>query len=110
MAAKYSPTPDLLDPNIDSGHRSYLSAVQRVELATLRSRPPRELLWLDQCWFVGVNGCPRQRGRMPTPYFFPLANGFGQGLTVQRLTVSPGDEEDKLYAHGFLPRFGPPEG
>ena len=51
MAAGHVPTPNLLDPNIDSGHRSYLSAVQWVELTVLRPRPPRELLWLDQHLF-----------------------------------------------------------
>jgi len=51
MAARHVATPELLDPNIDSGHRSYLSAVQRVQLTVLRPRPPRELLWLDQHWF-----------------------------------------------------------
>ena len=53
MAAGYVPTPELLDPNIDSGHRSYLSMVQWVQLTVLRPRPPRELLWLDQRWFAG---------------------------------------------------------
>ena len=51
MAAGHVATPELLDPNIDSGHRSYLSAVQQVQLTVLRPRPPRELLWLDQRWF-----------------------------------------------------------
>ena len=51
MAAGHVATPELLDPNIDSGHRSYLSAVERVQLMVVRPRSPRELLWLDQCWF-----------------------------------------------------------
>ena len=51
MAAGHVATPELLDPNIDSGHRSYLSAVHRATLTVLRTRPPRQLLWLDQRWF-----------------------------------------------------------
>ena len=50
MAAGVHGTPELLDPHIDSGHRSYLSAVKRVELTVLRPRPPAQLLWLDQRW------------------------------------------------------------
>ena len=49
MAAGVPGTPEFLDPHIDSGHRSYLSAVKRVQL-TLRPRPPAQLLWLDQRW------------------------------------------------------------
>ena len=48
--AHSTPTPVLLDKDIDVGHRSFLSAVQHKELQPLRPRPPRELLLLDERW------------------------------------------------------------
>ena len=41
-------TPVLLDPTIDSGHRSFLAKVQHQELNVLRPRPPAELVPVDQ--------------------------------------------------------------
>ncbi|WVZ98348.1 hypothetical protein U9M48_043805 [Paspalum notatum var. saurae] len=41
--------PDLepLDPVVDSGHRSYMSAVEHKHLVTFQCRPPKEYLELD---------------------------------------------------------------
>jgi len=43
-------TPALLDPTIDSGHRSFLAKVQHQELNVLRPRPPVELVPVDPRW------------------------------------------------------------
>jgi len=43
-------TPALLDPTIDSGHRSFLAKVQHQELNVLRPRPPAELVAVDPRW------------------------------------------------------------
>lgn len=51
MAAR-TDTPDLLDPNIDMVHRSRLSAIQNVQLNTLRPRAPDRLLRIDHRWVV----------------------------------------------------------
>lgn len=48
--AEELPTPELLDPGIDSGHRSYMSAVEHKKLATFQCRPPKEYLELDDRW------------------------------------------------------------
>ena len=40
-------TPALLDPTIDSGHRSFLAVVQHQQLNVLRPRPPAELIPVD---------------------------------------------------------------
>ena len=50
MARGYTTTPELLDPDIDKGHRSYLLTVERRSLDVLRCRPPAEFLHLDQRW------------------------------------------------------------
>jgi len=44
------PTPELLDADIDSAHRSYLSAVEHRRLRTFQCRPPAEYLYLDNRW------------------------------------------------------------
>ena len=43
-------TPVLLDPTIDSGHRSFLAVVQHQQLNVLRPRPPAELVPVDPRW------------------------------------------------------------
>jgi len=48
--AEELPTPELLDPVVDSGHRSYMSAVEHKHLATFQCRPPKEYLELDNRW------------------------------------------------------------
>ncbi|WVZ91999.1 hypothetical protein U9M48_038098 [Paspalum notatum var. saurae] len=53
MAEKL-PTPELLDPVVDSGHRSYMSAVEHKQLATFQCRPPKEYLELDNRWLQRV--------------------------------------------------------
>lgn len=45
-----SQCPELLDPVLDRRHRSYLSAVRRQDLPTLRLRVPLQLLRLDERW------------------------------------------------------------
>ena len=51
MAAQNDvPTPELLDPGIDLGHRSYLLAVEHRHLGVLRPHPPAEFLCLDPQW------------------------------------------------------------
>ncbi|WVZ73557.1 hypothetical protein U9M48_021848 [Paspalum notatum var. saurae] len=47
-APNYPPTPELLDPNIDSGHRSFLRSVLRRPLKEMRTREPGEMLYLDE--------------------------------------------------------------
>ena len=47
-------TPALLDPTIDSGHRSFLAKVQHQELNVLRPRPPAELVAVDPRWGAQV--------------------------------------------------------
>ncbi|WVZ61673.1 hypothetical protein U9M48_011510 [Paspalum notatum var. saurae] len=54
--AEEEPTPELLDPGVDSGHRSYLSAVQHKHLATFQCRPPKEYLELDNHWIKRLRG------------------------------------------------------
>jgi len=44
------PTPELLDKDIDSRHRSYRFTVLREELPVLRPRPPGEALSVDGRW------------------------------------------------------------
>ncbi|WVZ57508.1 hypothetical protein U9M48_007886 [Paspalum notatum var. saurae] len=75
VMAEEEPTPELLDPGIDSGHRSYMSAVEHKHLATFQCRPPKEYLELDNRWLenlftlcrlieggpVGRHGRPRPR-------------------------------------------------
>ena len=51
MAGDYPATPELLDPVIDSGHRSFLAAVEGRDLHVLRPRPPEERIGLDPRWF-----------------------------------------------------------
>lgn len=48
--AEEQPTPELLDPGIDSRHRSYMSAVEHKHLAIFQCRPPKEYLELDNRW------------------------------------------------------------
>ena len=50
MAEDHPPTPELLDPVIDSSHRSFLVAVEHRHLSVLRTRPPAELLYVDPRW------------------------------------------------------------
>ncbi|WVZ91587.1 hypothetical protein U9M48_037737 [Paspalum notatum var. saurae] len=54
--AEEEPTPELLDPGIDSGHRSYMSAVEHKHLATFQCRPPKEYLELNNCWLEKLHG------------------------------------------------------
>ncbi|WVZ95908.1 hypothetical protein U9M48_041614 [Paspalum notatum var. saurae] len=54
--AEEGSTPDLLDPVIDSGHRSYLSAVEHKSLGTFQCRPPKEVLELDDRWLQRLRG------------------------------------------------------
>jgi hypothetical protein len=51
MAGNYPATPELLDQVIDSGHRSFLAAVEHANLHVLRPRPPEERIELHHCWF-----------------------------------------------------------
>ena len=51
MAGDYPAPPELLDPVIDSGHRSFLAAVEGTDLHVLRPRPPDERIGLDPRWF-----------------------------------------------------------
>ncbi|WVZ90564.1 hypothetical protein U9M48_036855 [Paspalum notatum var. saurae] len=44
------------DPVVDSGHRSYISAVEHKHLATFQSRPPKEYLELDNRWLQRLRG------------------------------------------------------
>ncbi|WVZ94991.1 hypothetical protein U9M48_040806 [Paspalum notatum var. saurae] len=48
------PTLEPLDPVVDSGHRSYMSAVEHKHLATFQCRPPKEYLELDNRWLQRV--------------------------------------------------------
>ena len=50
MAKGYPPTPELLDTAIDSGHRSFQTACEHKHLTVLQSRPPAELLRVDDRW------------------------------------------------------------
>jgi len=50
-APNYPPTPELLDPNLDSGHRSFLRSVLHRPLKEMRCRVPGEMLYLDERWF-----------------------------------------------------------
>ncbi|WVZ95570.1 hypothetical protein U9M48_041316 [Paspalum notatum var. saurae] len=50
------PTSELLDADIDSGHRSYLSAVEHKRLRTFQCRPPAEYLCLDNRWVGRLHG------------------------------------------------------
>ncbi|WVZ79574.1 hypothetical protein U9M48_027139 [Paspalum notatum var. saurae] len=64
--AEEPPTPEPLDPVVDSGHRSYMSAVEHKHLATFQCRPPKEYLELDNRWLreggpIGRHG----RGAQP---------------------------------------------
>ncbi|WVZ66905.1 hypothetical protein U9M48_016063, partial [Paspalum notatum var. saurae] len=54
-APNYPPTPKLLDPNLDSGHRSFLSVLRRP-LKEMRTRAPGEMLYLDEHWFGRLRG------------------------------------------------------
>ncbi|WVZ59309.1 hypothetical protein U9M48_009466, partial [Paspalum notatum var. saurae] len=54
--AENLPTPELLDPVVDSGHRSYMSAVEHKQLATFQCRPPKEYLELDNRWLQRLRG------------------------------------------------------
>ncbi|WVZ78258.1 hypothetical protein U9M48_025999 [Paspalum notatum var. saurae] len=54
--AEELPTPELLDPVVDSGHRSYMSAVEHKHLATFQCRPPKEYLELDNRWLQRLRG------------------------------------------------------
>ncbi|WVZ90776.1 hypothetical protein U9M48_037044 [Paspalum notatum var. saurae] len=54
--AEEPPTPELLDPVVDSGHRSYMSAVEHKHLATFQCRPPKEYLELDNRWLQRLRG------------------------------------------------------
>ncbi|WVZ72102.1 LOW QUALITY PROTEIN: hypothetical protein U9M48_020614 [Paspalum notatum var. saurae] len=49
-------TPELLDPGIDLGHRSYMSAVQHKHLAIFQCRLPKEYLELDNRWIERLRG------------------------------------------------------
>ena len=51
MAGDYPATPELVDPVIDSSHRSFLVAVEGRDLHVLRPRPPEERIGLDPRWF-----------------------------------------------------------
>jgi len=51
MAGDCAAPPELLDPVIDSGHRSFLAAVEGTDLHVLRPRPPDERIGLDPRWF-----------------------------------------------------------
>jgi len=48
-------TPALLDPTIDSGHRSFLAVVQQQQLNVLRPRPPAVLVPVDPRWVPGLS-------------------------------------------------------
>ncbi|WVZ95563.1 hypothetical protein U9M48_041309 [Paspalum notatum var. saurae] len=50
------PTSELLDADIDSGHRSYLSVVEHKRLRTFQCRPPAEYLCLDNRWVGRLHG------------------------------------------------------
>ncbi|WVZ82407.1 hypothetical protein U9M48_029673 [Paspalum notatum var. saurae] len=50
-APNYPPTPELLDPNLDSEHRSFLRFVERRPLQEMRTRAPGEMLYLDERWY-----------------------------------------------------------
>jgi hypothetical protein len=50
MAGMAGVTPALLDPTIDSGHRSYRAVVQHEELRVFRPRPPAEWVPVDPRW------------------------------------------------------------
>ncbi|WVZ98939.1 hypothetical protein U9M48_044309 [Paspalum notatum var. saurae] len=41
---------------VDSGHRSYMSAVEHKHLATFQCRPPKEYLELDNRWLQRLRG------------------------------------------------------
>ncbi|WVZ71416.1 hypothetical protein U9M48_020007 [Paspalum notatum var. saurae] len=59
------PTPELLDADIDSAHRSYLSAVEHRRLRTFRCRPPAEYVTLARLVEGGPVGRDgRDRPRM----------------------------------------------
>ena len=51
MAGDYPGTPELLDLVIDSGHRSFLAAVEGRRLHVVRPRQPEERIGLDPRWF-----------------------------------------------------------
>ena len=51
MAGDYPGTPELLDPVIDSGHRSFLAAVEGRRVYVVQPRPPEERIGLDPRWF-----------------------------------------------------------
>jgi hypothetical protein len=42
--------PELFDPVVDAGHRSYRLAVDRASLHVLRPRPPEEHIDIDHRW------------------------------------------------------------
>lgn len=50
MAGHEAPTPELLDPSIDSGHRAYRIAIERAKPKALRCRAPLEVLDVDVRW------------------------------------------------------------
>ncbi|WVZ72122.1 hypothetical protein U9M48_020633 [Paspalum notatum var. saurae] len=54
--AEEPPTLEPLDPVVDSGHRSYMSAVEHKHLATFQCRPPKEYLELDNRWLQRLRG------------------------------------------------------
>ena len=43
-------TPELLDPAVDVGHRSYMTTVRGLNLGTLRARVPLATMPLDPRW------------------------------------------------------------
>ncbi|WVZ71170.1 hypothetical protein U9M48_019789 [Paspalum notatum var. saurae] len=55
-APNYPPTPELLDPNLDSEHRSFLRFVERRPLQEMRTRAPGEMLYLDERWYGRLRG------------------------------------------------------
>ncbi|WVZ50679.1 hypothetical protein U9M48_001911, partial [Paspalum notatum var. saurae] len=48
--------PSRLTRGVDSGHRSYMSAVEHKHLATFQCRPPKEYLELDNRWLQRLRG------------------------------------------------------
>jgi hypothetical protein len=50
MAGHEPPTPELLDPTIDSGHRAYRIAIKREKPKAFRLRAPLDVLDVDVRW------------------------------------------------------------
>jgi hypothetical protein len=74
MAGEHPPTPELLDPVIDAGHRSFVAAVERRELHVLRPRPPAEVLTVHEAWVGRYVFCDNFKVFVSNTYFMKLRN------------------------------------